>query len=174
MMLKEIVQRIRALIGVFVIRAACSDPVADAFDQIAVWHLHRLPYAVDRVIPVFPVVRVSAFMVQPSHRVSFFFLLDRIRASPPLVIVHGRNELRRAVFREIMGESLPVQAARKAVLPHQGTMVMHSFQMACESLPERHVLLRFVHTTDILILSLNHLQLISRKWFRTSQKKRSL
>lgn len=73
-----------------------------------------------------------------------------------------------------MGESLPVQAARKAVLPHQGTMVMHSFQMACESLPERHVLLRFVHTTDILILSLNHLQLISRKWFRTSQKKRSL
>ncbi len=73
-----------------------------------------------------------------------------------------------------MDQSLPVKTAGKTVFPYQGTVVMHGFQVAGKSLPERHVLLRFAHTAVIVILSLNHLQIESFKWFRTSQKQRSL
>ena len=135
-MVHEVVQGIRALVVLTMVGLTGCHTVADAFDQIIVWHGNRRPYPVQRVIPVFPVVLVMALVVQPPLGIAMQFLLIDIWRTPALVVLHTRNELAGGILGKIMRQSLPVQPAGKAMLSDKGAVMVDGTDMSGEPLPE--------------------------------------
>ena len=117
-----IIQRVAIPIGGAAVGFAGRHAIAKHFHHIFDGHLHaRKPVATHRRIldPIFQMVPVSPFVVQPCAAVAFGGPFRFIGAAVSLIIPYTGPELLRTVLGEIMGNSLPVQANLEAMLPDQ-------------------------------------------------------
>ena len=91
---------------------------------------------VDPVGPVFPMMFVAAFVMQPAFRIplDLFFFGDR--GAETFKIFHGRKEFARREFGQIMRQSLEDHAAFEAGEHHQMTVPQYRFQMSEKSSDE--------------------------------------
>ena len=108
-------------LGVSQIGAGGADPVHDHFRDIAAGHFcaHDHVFAVERIVdPVFKMVKVAAFVVEPGGGHADVLPFRVIRAAGSLIIKGADQKFRRSIFGEIVQESLPVQTDLEAVLTH--------------------------------------------------------
>lgn len=92
---QKIIQSTFSCVLFFLIDPACGNPITYHFHKIIEWHLQWLPSAVYHVIPVFPVMSVSAFMVKPPRCESEVFLFIHVWRTGTLIIAHRFNKLGR-------------------------------------------------------------------------------
>lgn len=127
-----IIQRVAIPIGGAAVGFAGRHAIAKHFHHIFNGHLHaRKPVATHRRIidPIFQMVPVSPFVVQPCAAVAFGGPFRFIGAAVSLIIFYPWNPFNRGIFGEIMRQPLPIKAHSEAMLPDKRSMMVDGFQM---------------------------------------------
>ena len=126
----------RGGIGVFFaqIDLAGRHPVADHLADIPQRHLHagHAGFIGAVVDPVFEVVLVPALVVEPRRGVALGVPLGLVGAVVALIVDAAGDKLRGAVFAQVVGQALLVQAAFKAVFHHQQLVAGDGLKMASD------------------------------------------
>ena len=103
-------------IVIFLIHFAGGNSVAYHFHEIRKGHFHCLPFAVNHILVVFPVMSVASLVMQPAFGIAEFLLLVHVGRAVTLKIADADKQLSRGIFGKIMGKTLSVQSAFEAVL----------------------------------------------------------
>ena len=117
--------------GPFVVFAG-GDAVADHLGHVARRHTHagHGVVAAGRVVdPIFQVVFVAPFVVQPGRAVAFGLALGVVGAAGALPVLGPGQKLHRRQFAEVVHKALPVQPAAEAIPPHQHFVVVDGLIM---------------------------------------------
>ena len=115
----EIFERTARRIVFAKVYPAGGDAVANHFAEVLRGHLYGRAFARFIYIPpIFEVVLIAAFVVQPSRRISEHHPLLYLRAHVTLIKPRSGEELRRAVFGEVVGEPLPYEARLEAIFAY--------------------------------------------------------
>ena len=124
-----------------------STSVHDHLHKVFPGHRKRLiaPGCKVHVRPVFVMMAISALMVHPRLTVPLFLPLCGIGASCALIVPGANTKLRRGIFGQVMGQSLPVKPYPEAAVPDQPAMPCNRLKM----LPRLHVI-----TLSLLLLIL--------------------
>ena len=111
---------------------AGSHPVTEHFFQIHKGHFHRFILLGGRVyiIPVFKMMPVPAFMVEPCGGIAEQFPFPFVGTSGALIIPHPGEKLRRAEFGKVVDNTPEGNAALHGVFHHQFFVMGYGFQMA--------------------------------------------
>ena len=104
-------------VGFAIVDFACGDTVAKHFYKIPKGHLYGGVAFGDGVYvyPVFPVVLVSPFMVEPCGGITEQLALALIWAACTLVIACARQKLGGRILGEIVKKPLPADARAEAM-----------------------------------------------------------
>ena len=127
-----IFQRMGVCVGLLHISLGRRDPVHEHLYHIPRRHLlanDPLFWIGTVVDPVFIMMPVPPFMVQPRGRISGSFPLCIVRASRSLVIFAAHEELRRRIFWHIVQQTLLIQSNLKTLFHHQHLMVIDRTKM---------------------------------------------
>ena len=96
------------------------------------------------IYPIFKMMFVSSFVMQPGSRYSGGFSLCIVRASGPLIVFCSHHELGRRIFRQVMHKSLLIQSHLKTILHNQKFMGCDRLKMSpCVHITYLPVFLRF-------------------------------
>ena len=129
---QEIIQRIPVCIGSSAIYLACSNSVQKHLHHIIDRHFHSFEHGTMRSVinPVFIMMLIAPFMMQPGRRIPLFLPLCIIRTSGSLVISTPHTKLCPSVFLQIMEQPLSVQTYLKACLHHKELMFCDRTKMS--------------------------------------------
>ena len=79
--------------------------------------------------PIFKMMFVPSFMMQPGPRIPTFFLFSRIRTAVSLKIQHSCPEFLRSIFGQVMHQPLPVKSHFKTALHNDPLMLCNCPEM---------------------------------------------
>ena len=126
-------ERIAVFIGASPVGFGRCNPVHQHFCHIFARHRHRSHSALNAlravIHPVFVMMPVASFMMQPCRRIPYILPLRVVRASISLIIFCSDPEFRPGIFGKVMTDALPVQADRKASFHHQILMIGNRLKM---------------------------------------------
>lgn len=120
----KIFESVTLLIAFTVIHPTGGDPVTAHFGGVFERHFYR--YDTDAlfvVVPIFPMMFVSALMVEPRGAVAFFKAFLFIGRALSAEISGSRDKLGGRQLGKIVGQTLPVQSALEAELTHEAFML---------------------------------------------------
>ena len=126
-------ERIAVFIGASPVGFGRCNPVHQHFCHIFTRHRHRSHSALNAlravIHPVFVMMPVASFMMQPCRRIPYILPLRVVRASISLIIFCSDPKFRPGIFGKVMTDALPVQADRKASFHHQILMIGNRLKM---------------------------------------------
>lgn len=115
--------------GIAPIGPAGRQPVAEHFSHVFYWHIdaHNAVTADAVIRPVFEMVAIPAFMMEPGGAITLCPSLGIVGTVVALIVFDASQKLHRGVFGKIVGQPLPVEPQPEAVFSHQCSVVVDGF-----------------------------------------------
>ena len=120
-------------IGIFIpqIHLGCCQAVFKHFHNIAVRHpsWYHFGIAVRIIDPVFKMMLIAPFMMQPGRRIPLLLAFRHIRTAIALIVFHAVEKLLRRILGQIVHQALPVQPHCKTAFHHQQPVMCDRLKM---------------------------------------------